>query len=109
MKIMLMKLEQGFLERLSDSPDHWMQIDRWDMERWLKDRHLDVAPCSKKENNITIMTMAKFLEFINSPVLEVLPLTTIPIDRRPQETMHMMKLYTVGATHAECTHVVIKN
>lgn len=101
MKIHLMKLNKGFIEDLGDHKDFSIEIEHFAFDRWLEDREAE----DRISKNITIMSMANFEQFIQLPLRKLESGATV-MDRYKMRTEQMQNLYTVGATHAECSLVM---
>lgn len=101
MRIQLLRLEKGFLEDLGDSADFTLVIERWNMDRWLEDREAE----DRLSKKVTIMPLVNFEQLIQLPLGKT-PSGATMMDRQKNFTDEMMKLYTVGAAHTECSHVM---
>ena len=101
MKIFLMKTQKGFLEDLGEGKDFSIEIDHYEFNRWLEDRDAEYLIGKL----ITIMPMVNFEQLIQLPLGKTVSDANV-IDRYKMHTKSMLNLYTMGATHAECTHVM---
>lgn len=112
MKIHLMKPNKGFIEDLGDHKDFSVEVENFAFERWLEDREAE----DRIGKYVTIMPMANFEQFIQLPLGKNLNGAPV-MDRYKEHTDQMLNLYkehtdqilnlyTVGATHAECSHVM---
>lgn len=101
MKIFLMKTQKGFLEDLGEGKDFNVEIEHFEFDRWLEDREAE----NRIGKHVTIMPMVNFEQLIQLPLGKTDSGATI-IDRYKKHTETMLNLYTVGATHAECSHVM---
>ena len=103
MKIHLMKLNKGFIEDLGDHPDFSIEIENFAFDRWLEDREAE----DRIGKYVTIMPMVNFEQMLQLPLGMDAVNTNTPVkDRYPRITMILTNLYTVGAAHAECSHVM---
>lgn len=101
MKIHLMKVNKGFIEDLGDHKDFNIEIEHFAFERWLEDHEAE----DRIGKHVTIMPMGNFEQFIQLPLGKTDSGATV-MDRYKRHTDQMLNLYTVGATHAECSHVM---
>ena len=101
MKISLMKIQNGFLEDLGNENSFSVEIEKYEFGCWLEDREAE----NRIGNHITIMPMVNFEQLIQLPLGKTNSGATV-IDRYKKHTETMLNLYTVGATHAECSHVM---
>lgn len=105
MKVILLKLEKGFLENLGDSKDYEAEVEHFMFDRWCEDRESE----ERFKKHFTIMPMVNFEQLIQLPLAKLDSGSTTK-DRYPTVTSTLLNLYTVGASHAECTHVIfVKN
>lgn len=103
MKIHLMKVNKGFIEDLGDHKDFSIKIERFEFDRWLEDREAE----DRIGKHVTIMPMVNFEQMLQLPLGMDAVITSTPVkDRYPKITEILTNLYTVGATHAECSHVM---
>ena len=103
MKIYLMKVNKGFIEDLGDHKDFSVEIENFAFDRWLEDREAE----DRIGKHVTIMPMVNFEQMLQLPLGMDAVITSTPVkDRYPKITEILMNLYTVGATHVECSHVM---
>lgn len=103
MKIFLMKTQKGFLEDLGEDKDFSIEIERYEFNRWLEDREAE----DRIGKHVTIMPMVNFEQMLQLPLGKTYNNTAVH-DRIKDTNVwrDMLNLYTVGATHAECSHVM---
>lgn len=103
MKIFLMKTQKGFLEDLGEDKDFSIEIDHYEFNRWLENREAE----HRIGKVVTIMSMVNFEQLIQLPLGKTYNNTAV-YDRIKDTNVwrDMLNLHSVGATHAECTHVM---
>lgn len=101
MKIVLLTLRGGFIEELGESKDFTLDIKWFNMTCWAEDREVE----DNLKKDVNIMTLAEFEKLTQLP-LEVTPSGQPVMDRQKNVTEDMIKLFTVGAAHTECSHVM---
>lgn len=103
MKIHLMRVNKGFIEDLGDHKDFSIEIERFEFDRWLEDREAE----DRIGNHVTIMPMVNFEQMLQLPLGKTYNNTAVHYRIKDTNVWRdMLNLYTVGATHAECTHVM---
>lgn len=101
MKISLLTCVKGFTDYLGESKDFHCLLENYDFDLWTEDREIE----HKFPKTSIILTMDEFNELLQSPLGKTERSLSV-YDRKPNITPRLENLYTVGLTHAECTHVL---
>ena len=101
MKIYLMKVNKGFIEDLGDHKDFSVEIENFAFERWLEDREAG----DRIGKHVTIMPMVNFEQMLQLPLRKTDSDATV-LYRVKGITEKVLNLNMVGATYAECSHVM---